>query len=122
MRFNFDCNSTFQHELETLEHRPWQFEMGLKQEPKEVKDTPLTIIDRPEQIPDLVGKLGEVREIAVDLEAHSYRSYLGFTCLMQVRELLFRVCWFTSTACMVLSYVLYCSLTEVPDLTNYFWK
>lgn len=25
-----------------------------------------------------------VREIAVDLEHHSYRSYQGFTCLMQI--------------------------------------
>jgi exosome complex exonuclease RRP6 len=25
-----------------------------------------------------------VTEIAVDLEAHSYRSFLGFVCLMQL--------------------------------------
>ena len=76
--------STSQHELETLDVRAWQHELGLKQEPKEVKDTPLTIIDQPDQIPDLVRKLEQAKEIAVDLEAHSYRSYLGFTCLMQV--------------------------------------
>jgi exosome complex exonuclease RRP6 len=29
-------------------------------------------------------RLKGVTEIAVDLEAHQYRSYLGFTCLMQV--------------------------------------
>ena len=70
--------------METLELRSWQYDQGLKQEPKEVKDTTLTIIDQADQIPGLVEKLEQAREIAVDLEAHSYRSYLGFTCLMQV--------------------------------------
>ncbi|XP_063676730.1 exosome complex component 10-like [Bolinopsis microptera] len=81
---NVDYPHPYQHELETLDLRPWQHELGLKQEPKEVKDTPLTIIDQPDQIPDLVRKLEQAKEIAVDLEAHSYRSYLGFTCLMQL--------------------------------------
>ncbi|KAL5264843.1 hypothetical protein ACHWQZ_G005798 [Mnemiopsis leidyi] len=79
-----DYPHPYQHELETIEQRPWQFELGLKQEPKEVKDTPLTIIDQADQIPGLISKLEQAREIAVDLEAHSYRSYLGFTCLMQL--------------------------------------
>lgn len=33
----------------------------------------------------LMTRLDGVTELAVDLEAHQYRSYLGFTCLMQVR-------------------------------------
>lgn len=49
-----------------------------------MKDTPLTVIDTVEGVQELVSKLEGVKEIAVDLEAHSYRSYLGFTCLMQV--------------------------------------
>ena len=73
-----------------MEQRPWQFELGLKQEPKEVKDTPLTIIDQADQIPGLIAKLEQAKEIAVDLEAHSYRSYLGFTCLMQVCHVTFK--------------------------------
>jgi len=34
----------------------------------------------------MLGELKEqkVKEIAIDLEHHSYRSYQGFTCLMQV--------------------------------------
>ena len=73
-----------QHELETLELRSWQLQLGSKQEPKEIPDTPLTIIDRAEQVAGLVDKLAAVKEVAIDLEAHSYRSYYGFACLMQV--------------------------------------
>ena len=32
----------------------------------------------------MVAKLEAAQEIAVDLEHHSYRSYLGFLCLMQI--------------------------------------
>eukprot|EP00899_Mesostigma_viride_P029171 jgi/Mesvir1/9439/Mv09836-RA.2 len=32
----------------------------------------------------MAAVLAQAREIAVDLEHHSYRSFLGFTCLMQV--------------------------------------
>ena len=30
----------------------------------------------------LVSSLSKVKEIAIDLEHHSHRSYLGITCLM----------------------------------------
>lgn len=32
----------------------------------------------------MVGKLSEATEIAVDLEHHNMRTYLGVTCLMQI--------------------------------------
>ena len=37
-----------------------------------------------ERVDVLVGKLNEATEIAIDLEHHDYRSYLGFTCLVQI--------------------------------------
>ena len=37
-----------------------------------------------ERVDVLVGKLKEASEIAIDLEHHNYRSYLGFTCLIQI--------------------------------------
>ena len=74
----------YQFELEHFEPLSWQMELGLKQEPFEIKDTPLTVIDKVEQLESLFVKLKDAREVAIDLEAHSYRSFLGFTCLMQV--------------------------------------
>lgn len=32
----------------------------------------------------MLGKLRQVKEVAVDLENHRYRSFNGFVCLMQV--------------------------------------
>eukprot|EP00117_Sycon_ciliatum_P039137 scpid29849/ scgid28969/ Exosome component 10; Autoantigen PM/Scl 2 homolog; Polymyositis/scleroderma autoantigen 2 homolog len=47
-------------------------------------DTPLTYVDTVELLEEMCGKLSAETEIAVDLEAHSYRSFQGFTCLMQL--------------------------------------
>lgn len=32
----------------------------------------------------MLGKLRQVKEIAVDLEHHRHRSFSGFVCLMQI--------------------------------------
>eukprot|EP00494_Astrolonche_serrata_P033751 UN34020 len=41
-------------------------------------------IDSPSQVGGLVDILEQESEIAIDLEHHSHRSYLGFTCLLQI--------------------------------------
>lgn len=41
-------------------------------------------IETQEQLSKLISDLSNVTEIAVDLEYHSYRSYQGFVCLMQL--------------------------------------
>lgn len=41
-------------------------------------------VDTEGKLQELAEKLEASTEFAVDLEHHSYRSYLGFTCLMQV--------------------------------------
>lgn len=46
--------------------------------------TPFTWVDTEEALNELAHKLDEQKEIAIDLEAHEYRSYQGLTCLMQV--------------------------------------
>ena len=51
---------------------------------KTLEQTELSIVDTPDKLSSAVAKLSEVKEIAIDLEHHSQRSYLGFTCLMQV--------------------------------------
>jgi len=52
--------------------------------PKAFEDTPFTWVATPEDLARLLQKLRHVPEIAVDLEHHSYRSYYGFVCLMQI--------------------------------------
>lgn len=54
--------------------------------PAGVSGVPFTWIDTREGIQDLSSHLQEsrVKEIAIDLEAHAYRSYQGIACLMQL--------------------------------------
>lgn len=41
-------------------------------------------VDTPEALEDLIQVLSAEKEIAVDLEHHSFRSFQGLTCLMQL--------------------------------------
>ena len=52
--------------------------------PKAFEETPFTWVATSEDLANLLQKLRQVSEIAVDLEHHSYRSYYGFVCLMQI--------------------------------------
>ena len=52
--------------------------------PPPVTETEFQFIDQPEQLPKFIEEISDSKEIAVDLEFHSYRSYQGFTWLMQL--------------------------------------
>ena len=49
-----------------------------------LESTPLHFIDNEDSLDQMIIKLKGLSEIAVDLEAHSYHSFQGFTCLMQI--------------------------------------
>jgi len=49
-----------------------------------MKPTDCTYIDCVEGLQLLIAELKNYKEIAIDLEAHSYRSYQGIVCLMQI--------------------------------------
>ena len=53
---------------------------------KGLEDTPFLFVETEEQLKELQAHLSEdnVKEVAVDLEHHSNRSFQGFTCLMQI--------------------------------------
>lgn len=51
---------------------------------KPVDETPLIVIEKVQDLEILLKDLGKYKEIAVDLEHHSYRSFQGITCLMQI--------------------------------------
>ena len=62
---------------------------GLIETPKSITETPFKYIEYLEDLKWLCQFLGKsnrsnVKEIGVDLEYHSLRSYLGFTCLIQI--------------------------------------
>ncbi|XP_060913109.1 exosome component 10 [Labrus mixtus] len=90
------------HQQRTQEHvedmfaHPYQYELNhltvpesllTKPEPqmyKPMADTKCSFIDSLEDLVALNEKLCKLSEFAVDLEHHSYRSFLGLTSLMQI--------------------------------------
>jgi exosome complex exonuclease RRP6 len=56
------------------------------QKPQSLQETSATWVDHPKEFHSMLTKLKNAPEIAVDLEHHSYRSYAGFLCLMQISD------------------------------------
>lgn len=52
--------------------------------PKPVSETPLVEVTTEKELNDMLKELYNYKEIAIDLEHHSYRSFMGITCLMQI--------------------------------------
>ncbi|KAL5111866.1 Exosome component 10 [Taenia crassiceps] len=52
--------------------------------PLPLEETPLDIIDTVDGLHNMLEELSTASEIAVDLEHHSYRTFLGMTCLIQL--------------------------------------
>lgn len=51
---------------------------------KGLDNTPFLYVDNEEDFNKMKAHLSEVDEIAIDLEHHNYRTFLGITCLMQI--------------------------------------
>ncbi|RWS25027.1 Exosome component 10-like protein [Leptotrombidium deliense] len=74
----------YEFEIEKFEILDSFLEKVNPKEPKPIKETPLRYIDSVNGLQEMCNKLQTVSEFAVDLEHHSYRSFQGFTCLMQI--------------------------------------
>uniref|UniRef100_A0A915BD32 Exosome complex component 10 homolog n=2 Tax=Parascaris univalens TaxID=6257 RepID=A0A915BD32_PARUN len=74
----------YQLELETFKVPSSQLELGDVRQLRPIKDTELVMVDDAEKLKMLRDELNGVSKFAVDLEHHSYRSFLGLTCLMQI--------------------------------------
>lgn len=49
-----------------------------------VNDSKATWVDTFEGVLEMLEELKQAKEIAIDLEHHDYRSYMGIVCLMQI--------------------------------------
>ncbi|KAK9737322.1 3prime-5prime exonuclease [Popillia japonica] len=74
----------YQTELDQFEPPSHQLQHVTPTKPKPVSETPLHMIETSERLDELVKELLKYPIIAVDLEHHSYRTFLGITCLMQI--------------------------------------
>ncbi|KZT11760.1 uncharacterized protein LAESUDRAFT_733747 [Laetiporus sulphureus 93-53] len=70
-----------------ITHTPYPSHMFAPAEPiapASFDVTPFTWVDTPAHFSAMLERLRDAREIAVDLEYHSYRTFGGFVCLMQL--------------------------------------
>lgn len=77
-------NHPYWFETQHLPYPTRMFEILPPIPPVPLDESPLTFVDTPEGLKEMIEVLKEAKEIAVDLEHHSNRSYFGFTCLMQI--------------------------------------
>ena len=76
--------NAYRAEIEGFEYLPWQLAAAPEVRYGTLADTPLTFVDSVAGLAALAAKLEAAQMFAVDLEAHDYRSYAGFSCLMQI--------------------------------------
>lgn len=74
----------YQLELEEFKVPVEHLKVSKAVKPASLEDTKFVEVYTEEQLNLMVLDLKTVNELAVDLEAHSYRTYQGFTCLMQI--------------------------------------
>uniref|UniRef100_A0A8D0GS95 Exosome complex component 10 n=1 Tax=Sphenodon punctatus TaxID=8508 RepID=A0A8D0GS95_SPHPU len=74
----------YQHELEHFTPLEAILEKPQPQLYRPVEETPFHFVSTLDELVELNEKLINCKEFAVDLEHHSYRSFLGLTCLMQI--------------------------------------
>ncbi|CAG0902592.1 unnamed protein product [Darwinula stevensoni] len=74
----------YEWELERFQPTPKQLESVTPQSPPDLEETPYELLDEASQLPQLIEELRKCTEIAVDVEHHSYRTFQGLTCLIQI--------------------------------------
>ncbi|GAB6019100.1 Exosome component 10 [Chamberlinius hualienensis] len=74
----------YQCELDHFKPSETQLQIAVVHEVAPLESTEFEFIDKVEQVQSLVDDLNQQSAFAVDLEHHSYRSFQGITCLMQI--------------------------------------
>ncbi|KAH6573254.1 hypothetical protein BASA50_009528 [Batrachochytrium salamandrivorans] len=74
----------YQVEIESIDYPLTLFNQKLEEIYRSLDTTPLTWVDTPDLLEMMCSILNVSTEFAVDLEHHDYRSFQGFTCLIQI--------------------------------------
>ncbi|XP_053213609.1 exosome component 10-like [Panonychus citri] len=74
----------YETELENWQPTSSMLEKVTPQLPSDLKEENFHFINDLDSLQSLIETLKDVKEFAIDLEAHSYRSFQGFTCLIQI--------------------------------------
>uniref|UniRef100_A0A7S1KUD1 HRDC domain-containing protein n=1 Tax=Percolomonas cosmopolitus TaxID=63605 RepID=A0A7S1KUD1_9EUKA len=71
-------------EIQSFKFREDQLKPCSPQIIKSMEEVPCTWVDSKQKLLELVALLDSQMEFAIDLEHHSFRTYQGFCCLMQI--------------------------------------
>lgn len=74
----------YRHEIKHIEYPVHMFCYADPIAPKSFEETPFNWVADASAFAAMLEKLRGAQEIAIDLEYHSYRSFYGFVCLMQL--------------------------------------
>ncbi|VDK17628.1 unnamed protein product [Anisakis simplex] len=74
----------YKSELDGFEIPASQLQLGERRQVKALEDTELVMVDTIEKLEKVRDELNASSAFAVDLEHHSYRSFQGLTCLLQI--------------------------------------
>lgn len=72
------------YEINHLKHSQSMYEIKEPIPYSPLEDSTATWVDTESGLEEMMKALEDAEEIAVDLEHHNYRSFQGFTCLMQL--------------------------------------
>ncbi|KAL4221351.1 Exosome component 10 [Mactra antiquata] len=81
---DFKYPHPYQYEIDNIVYKDDQLATVTLQDPTTLVDTSCVFINTIKQLPELIDDLKQQTEIAIDLEHHSYRTFQGITCLMQL--------------------------------------
>ncbi|OMJ88752.1 hypothetical protein SteCoe_9214 [Stentor coeruleus] len=81
---NISPNHPYLPEIEKLVYTSSQLTLTPIQVARDLDISPLIYVDTEENLNIMVEELENSSEFAVDLEHHNFRSYQGFTCLIQI--------------------------------------
>jgi len=79
-----EYNHPYDYEIRSLKHKMEDLAIVSPCPVVPLHDTILHYIDSKDELDRLITYLRSVKEIAVDVEQHSERSYQGFSCLVQI--------------------------------------
>jgi len=74
----------YQAQLSSFKPNPWQLEHMEPIPYKRMEDTELVFVNTTCLFDNMLLQLNHTREFAVDLEHHSYRSFKGIVCIVQI--------------------------------------
>lgn len=74
----------YQTEIETYEYPQAVYRHAEPKQYPPFEDTTATFVDTPEAVDEMLAELKQAKEVAIDLEHHDNRSYIGMVSLMQI--------------------------------------